>query len=239
MPIVFYSLLVIIVPVIASFILFFRIKKNNILVARDFFWHHAFGFGILSLIAIPIFFINLGVHISYNALIILYAISFVALFLSYLLFYRGTVLLFTRDRFLTTMFPIILLPIISAFCLTALFYLKLSTILIYTAIAWGFLFVNNNMLATIFLYSFATGSPIKMMKRKFPALLLSLGWFLMLALDVFIWLSAALYHPELWILKISSLKGWFLLRAITYLIILIGVLLCSRYLQRPKVEEKE
>lgn len=235
----FYSILPAIAAVISGVILFLRIKKNNILAVKDFFWHYALGFGIIAVTSIPIFFMNLGVAMSYNKLLMVYLITVFMVFISYLLFFRGTALLFTKDRFFPTILPLLVLPFVSAFSLIALFFLRFSTIIIYTAIAWGFLFVNDNLLGSIFLYSFATGSPIRNIKRKFGAFFLSLGWFSILGLDVILWISATLYHPELWILKIISMKGWFFVRAITYLVILTGVLLSSRYLQQPGLEEKE
>jgi len=235
----FYSILPAISAAISSVILFFRIKKNNILGARDFFWHYAFAFGIIAATSIPIFIMNLGVKISYNNLVIIYAFNTLMVFISYLLFFRGTVLFFAEDRFFPTILPLFVLPAAAIFSLIALFFLKFSTIVMYTAFAWGFLFVNGNLLAFIFIYSFVTGSPIKNIKRKFCAFLMSLGWLSVLGLDVILWISAISYNPEFWILRIVSLKWWFLARAITYLIILFGVLLSAKHLQSPQLEEKK
>lgn len=239
MPNILFSLLPAVTAVIASFILFLRIKKNNILQARDFFWHYAFAFAIIAISSIQIVLINLGVAMSYNILLIMYAVSVFTVFFSYLLFFRGTALLFTQDRFLPTLLPLLILPVGLAFTLCAMFFMKFSTIIIYTAVAWGFLFVNDNLLSSILLYSFATGSPIKSMKGKPCALILSLGWFLVLGLDVILWISSVLYHPELWILKISSMKLWYIARAIAYLVILIGTLLSVRCLRGQGPSEKE
>jgi len=235
MPSIFPYVLVIAIPAIASFVLFSRIKLNSILQFRDFFWNYAFAFGILSLLGIPILLINLGVNISQDALIYLYVLTTFSILISYLLFFRGTTFLFTQNRFLTTVLPLIFIPVSAAFSLIALFYLKMSTIIIYTAFLWGFLLVNNNILGVIFLYSFAQGFPLRVMRGKLCALLLSLGWFFILGLDFFLWFVAVLYHPEFWILKISSIGGWYLLRSLAYLIILAGALLCARC--RPKAEQ--
>jgi len=121
-----------IVAAIASFILFFRIKKNNILGAKDFFWHYAFGFAILALTAIQVCLINLGVKMSYNELLVSHALTAFAMLLAYLLFFRGTALIFARERFIITILPLVLLPAVSIFTLVALFYLNLSSIIIYT-----------------------------------------------------------------------------------------------------------
>ncbi len=234
------SLLAIIVPVCASLFLFARLKKNHIVSSRSFFWNYAFGFGIISISGIPVYLINLGVEVSYATLLLMYTLSFVAAFVAYLLFYRGTISLFTEERFVALAFPNIILPVISIFALGALFYLKLPTILIYTAAAWGFLFPNNMYISSLFLYSFAQGSPRGMLKRKFCTFVLAVGWFLMLGLDIVLWVSAVLYlRPDLWILKVASMQGWFIVRAIDYLIILWGVLLCARCLRQNKsLEEK-
>ena len=233
----FYSILPAIAAAISSVILFLRIKKNNILAAKDFFWHYAFAFGIIAVSNIPIFLINLGTVISYNNLFIIYGSSAFMAFISYLLFFRGTALLFMKDRFFPTILPLLVLPAALVFSIVSLFFLKFSSIMIYTAVAWGFLFINDNILGSIFLYSFATGSPIRNMKGKFCALLLGLGWFAVLGSDVILWVKAALYNPEFWIFKIVSMKWWFLARAIIYLVILIAVLLASKYLQSPNREK--
>jgi len=235
----FYSILPAISAAICSVILFFRIKKNNILAAKDFFWHYAIAFGIISFTSIPIFIINLGVKISYDNLNIIYAFIALIVFISYLLFFRGTVLFFIKDRFFPTILPLLVLPTALIFSLVSLFFLKFSTIIIYTAIAWGFLFVNDNLLGSIFIFSFAMGTPIRNIKRKFSAFLLSLGWFSFLGLDIALWFSAASYHPDFWILRVSSLKAWFLLRTVSYLVILIGLLLSAKHLQTPQLEEKK
>lgn len=232
----FYSILPGIAAIISSAILFLRIRKNNVLVAKDFFWHYAFAFGIIAVTSIPIYLINLGVMISYNNLFIVYGFSALMAFISYLLFFRGTALLFMEGRFFPTILPLLVLPVALAFSVVALFLLEFSSIMMYTAVAWGFLFINSNILGCIFLYSFATGSPIRNIKGKFCALLLGLAWFAVLGSDVILWVQAALYNPEFWIFKIISMKWWFLARAIIYLVILVGALLASKYLQHPNRE---
>ena len=236
----FYSILPGVVAVASSAILFLRIRKNNILGAKDFFWHYAFAFGVIAAASIMVFLINIGVGMRYNALFALCAFTFFIVFVSYLLFFRGTTLLFMKDRFFPTILPLLVLPIGLAFSIIALFFLRFSGIIIYTAVAWGFLFVNDNILASIFLYSFATGSPIRNIKGKLCSFILALGWFSVLGSDVFLWIQAALYSPDFWILKIISMKWWFLARAVIYLVILIGVLLSGKYLQYPNdTEEKK
>lgn len=238
MPDAFYSIFPAIAAIISSVIIFWRIKKNNILVGKDFFWHYALAFGIIAVAGIPIFLMNLGITLPYNNLLIVFICTAFMVFISYLLFFRGTTIIFTKDKFFPTILPLLVLPVAAAFSMVALFFMKFSSIIIYTAITWGFLFVNSNLLGSIFIYSFATGSPIRNIKGKFCALLLSLGWFSILGLDVVLWVNAALYYPEFWILKIISMKWWFFARAIVYFIILIGVLLSSRHLQQPHMEEK-
>ncbi len=139
MPRVFYSLIVMIIPAIASLVLFYRIKKDQILIAQSFFWNYAFGFAILSLVNLPIFFINLGVQISYNTLLTLYAIGFFAVLLAYLLFYRGTVSLFSKNAFFKTVIPLIAFPFFAVVTLGSMFILKVETSILYTVGVWGFL----------------------------------------------------------------------------------------------------
>ena len=235
----FYSILPAISAAICSIILFLRIKRNSVLSVQSLFLHYAFAFCIIALTSIPTFLINLGVEVSFNDLYKIYAFDIFVLFISYLLFFRGTVLLFTKERFFPTILPMLVLPAVSAFSIVALFFLHFSSIIIYTAFAWGFLFVNSNFLCSIFIFSFLTGYPIKIIKRKFCAFLLTLGWFSILGLDIFLWVNAALYDPEFWILKIVSFKGWFFARAIVYLIILICTLHLGRCFQRKEIQEKQ
>jgi len=54
----------------------------------------------------------------------------------------------------------------------------------------------------------------------------------MLGLDAILWLNAVLYHPDLWILKTASMGWWFIARAVVYIMILIGTLLCARCIDR-------
>lgn len=239
MPILFYSLSTIIVSAVASLILFLRIKKNQLLTRRLFFWHYAFGFAILSLVNFPIFFINLGFQISYNFLVILYCISFFAVLFSYLLFYRGTISLFTKDKFLTLVFPIIFLPVFAVVSTISFFLLKIDHLTMYTAVVWGFLLPINGFLGSLFLYFFLQGAPYDSIKRRqFYSLILSLGWFLLLFVDILLWFEVAGYPHMAWILKIASVKGWFLLRSLSYLLILIGSLIYSKHLQPAATTEK-
>jgi len=238
-PHIFYSIFIIIVSLVASLLLFLRIKKNHLLTTRPFFLHYALGFLISSLIHVPIFLIHLRIiTISYNLLISLYAVSFLAILFSYLLFYRGTILLFTKDKFVTTIFPLIFLPLFATLTVALLFIFKVETILIMTAVVWGFLLPLSGYLGSLFFYSFIKGTPFNTMKRKFHALLLSFAWFLILILDIVIWLKTATYVHDFWVLKIAAAKGWFLARAIAYLLILVGVLLYAKYLQHPRTDEK-
>jgi len=233
------SLFLIIVPAFASAVLLLRIRKNQLIISRLFFWNYGVGFLILSLVHLPIFFINLRIFtLHYSDLMILSGISFLALLISYLFFYRGTVLLLTRDRFITTVFPIFTLPFIAALAIFSLFVIKVGTLLMYTAIAWGFLLPNNTYLASLFLYFFIKGAPFDSLHRRPPALFLSLAWFIVLVTDIMLWLDAAVYNPELWILKLASLKGILIAKTFGYLLIFIGCLFYSRYAPQPKTEEK-
>jgi len=227
------------VPAFASAVLFLRIQKDHLLISKSFFWNYATGFLILSLVHLPIFFINLRVFtIHYSDLIILNGISFLAIMISYLFFYRGTILLLTRERFITTVFPIFVLPLITTLAIFSLFAMKVGTLLMYTAIVWGFLLPNNTYLGFLFLYFFIKGAPFDTMHRRPVVLLLSLAWFVVLATDIVLWLDAAVYNPDFWILKLASLKGILVARTLAYLLIFIGCLLYSKHLPQPETREK-
>lgn len=232
-------LLLVLIPFIAGLILFFRIRQSNLILLKSFFWNYAFGFSIISLFHLPAFFINLGAHLTYNALRIIDIVSLGALFLGYVLFYRGTMSLLTKDRFIITIFPLLFLPLAAGIAIASLFILEIETIIAYTAVAWGFIFPFNFCLAALFLYFFFSGAPFDTMKRRPCALILSLGWFSIFASHILLWANAVTYHPEFWILKVTSLGKEYLLLALGYLLILIGSLLCCRHLKEFKIPEKE
>jgi len=233
-----YPFSVMIIAAVASLAFLCRIERNRILPTKFFFWHYTIGFAILSLVNLPIFLINYGVQISYNYLVILYCISFFAVLFSYLLFYRGTILLITKNRFFTTVFPLIFLPAFAAVAIIFFFLFKVEIFSIYTAVVWGFLIPLNGFLSSLFLYFFFRGAPFDTIKRRPCAIILSLGWFLLTFVDILLWLNVAVYPREFWVLKIASAKEWYFLRGFSYLLILIGSLLYSRYLGQPKTLEK-
>jgi hypothetical protein len=239
MPNILPSLSVVAIPFIAGLVLFFRIKKNGLISLRSFFWNYAFGFSIIGLVHLPAFFINLGVHLTYNALRVIDIISVGALFFGYMLFFRGTIFLLTKDRFITTIFPLLSLPFAAGIAIASLFILKVETIVAYTAVAWGFIFPFNFYLASLFLYFFIRGAPFDTMKRRPGALVLSLGWFFVLASHILLWVGSFTYHPELWMLRLTSLGSEHLFLAFGYLLILIGVLLCCKHLPEVKTTENE
>ncbi len=225
MPTFIYSLSAIIVSFIASIVLFLRIKKNGLLNTKFFFWHYALGFAIVGLTFIPIFFINLGVFtITYNLLLTLYGIRFLALLSSYLLFYRGTMLLHTKDRFTTTIIPVFVIPIFAILTASLLFFQKVPTLLLFTAFSWGFLIPFSGYLAALFLYFFIKGAPLDGMKKQPYALILSFAWFIILFSIVLTWFELANYDPAFWMLKVASLNRYYLAQAIAHLLILIGSL---------------
>jgi len=234
-----YSLLAIVISLLSSLILLFRISKNHLLIQRSFFWHYTLGFFIFSLVHGIILFINSGMKVSYDFLLILYIVSFVALVFSYALFYRGTLLLFTKDKFLTTIMPLIVFPLFAALTHILFSVFKIEAFIMYTAVSWGFLFSIEAFLGILFLYFFINGAPLDTKKRQLYAFLLSSAWFLILALDVILWFRVAIYPSQFWILKIAGSKKWLILRSFAYLLILIGSLIYGRRLKPSQATEKE
>ena len=239
-PVIFYSALIIITSVVVSLVLFFQLRKNRILIAptRSFFWHYALGFLIFSLVHVQVFLINLGVQISYPFLATLGVISLFAMLFSYLLFYRGTAFLFTKDWFMTTLFPLIIWPIFACIILFLLAIVKVEFFLILTVVFWGFLFPINIYLGFIFLRLFFKGTPFDTVKRKSHTLLLSFSWFFIFSLDVILWFNLVLYPQEFSILRLAMCKEWFIARAIAHLLILTGFLLYGRDLRHLSIAKK-
>lgn len=209
-PIGFYSALVVITAFVAALILFLRIKKNHILATKSFFWHYALGFIFFGLAHIPIFIINLGIPVNYNFFVLLYIISFFAVFIAQQLFFRGTNLLFVKEKVFTTLFPIIVLPFFAALAFFLLLYSQTGPILIYTVLVWSFIMPISVYLSFIFLYSFVKGTPFGSAKKQLYALLLSLGWFIVLITYVTVWFQSVRYAPEFWAFGVISSKGWYL-----------------------------
>ena len=240
MPNFIYSLSAIIVSAIASIVLFLRIKKNGLLSTRFFFWHYALGFAIVGLTFLPIFFINLGVFtITYDLLLTLYAIRFLTLLSSYLLFYRGTMLLYTKDRLITTIIPVFIVPIYAILTASLLFFQKIPILLLFTAFSWGFLIPFSSYLAALFLYFFIKGAPFDGMKKQPYTLILSFAWFIILLSIVFTWSEVANYDPTFWMLKVASLNRYYLAQAIAHLLILIGSLGYGKHLVDSKTVKEE
>jgi hypothetical protein len=212
---------------VASKMLFAHKRKLHDPLAQSLLHNYAYGFLVLSLVNIPIFFLNAGVTISYNLLIGLYGLSYAAVVISYGWFYRGSILQLTRHRFLTYVFPFIFLPGFAILATISFLIAKSSLILLYTAILWGFMLPLDGFMVALFAYLFIRSWSTSTGSQRLRDLSLPAGWLLLLFVDVWLWWQAVIYsHPDLWIIQIANVKYWFIARSLAYVLILIG-LLCS------------
>lgn len=234
----FYSVFVIITSLAVGLALFFYLRKNQILTpVRFFFWHYAVGFLVWGLSQLIPLFVNLGIQISYPFLVGLSIISFLALMSAYLFFYRGAILLFTKNRFVTTVFPLIFGSLFASFFTVAVLVDKFESSAITTLAFWGFILPVNLFLGCVFLYSFIKGTPLDTMERKPYVLILSFAWFYVFVLNIILWFNLVTYPREFYLLRFATSEGWLLARTIGHLLILVGFILYSRYLYRLSIAE--
>ncbi|MDD5552081.1 MAG: hypothetical protein PHI88_02925 [Candidatus Pacebacteria bacterium] len=236
----FPSLFVTAVPAISSFILFFLVIKNSLSNKKAFFQHYLIGFAITSLVHFPIFIINLGIKINYDSLLVLYCFSSFFLLLSYLFFYRGSALYFTGGRFFNTVLPLVWV-LYSAFGIFSLMFVGFDYFTIYTIIMWGFIFPANILLSMLFIYHFIKGSFLddsKSIKERTYMLIFIFSWVSILVLDGVHWGILSGYPVGFWIIKMASFKGYFIVRAALYLLILLGCLIYFRIIKKSNALEK-
>lgn len=235
----FPSFLTIATAILVGFgLLLYCLRKFRNQTAKSFFIHYTIGFFILAFTPITSFLINLGINISYNLYLGLFVIAFFATVFSLLLFYRGTILLLTKNKFQTTIFPIIFLLFFIVIILTALFVIKIELFTIITIIFWGFLLPLRSFLGFIFLYFFIKGIPFDTARGGFHTLLLSFAWFASFALDIFLWFSLATSSQEFWALRLASFNGWYIAKTSVYFLTLVAFLFYSRHLQHLSMSKK-
>src|SRR3989344_9394488 len=133
-PTLFYPLFTMATAIAASLFLIRHAGKNHLPQVDMFYWHYAFGFMILAAVNIVSLAANIGVELSYQTLVVLYAITFCAVLISYGLFYRGTVSLFTDNKFATTIFGLFAMPAFALLLIISAWVFKLKLILLYTAL---------------------------------------------------------------------------------------------------------
>lgn len=233
-----YPILVTIISVAVSICIFLRAKKGCP-EAGHFFKQYAWGFLLMSPINLPLICINLGNEISYYTLLALYAVSFVAVYFSYLLFFRGTISLFSKGPFLNIIFPIVSFSMFVIALAGMMLLLKIETFLIYTALAWGFFFPISAYIAVLFFYYFIKGAPLDNMKRKSYAIFFGILWFAMLATDAAMWISVTSYPHEFWIMKVVQQNGFLVFRGLVYILLFANVVSYGKYLEKIKYLNKD
>lgn len=224
-PTLLYSGATIVAAGTAGLFYLLRIRVDHRLSQEEvsFLRHWGIGFFLFALTHAPAFFINLGITvISATFLQIVYSSVFIAITAANLLFLRGLFILQRKSRFWTVKFPITLFIVVSV--------LNLGLFLTIGNQAIPFLLTFNILIFQIPIHLYFAITFIKLGK-KLPAyhsgfMILAIAWFLVIALDLIIWRLIINFPTDFWVIKLISLKKWYVARAITHLLLLAGLLKC-------------
>lgn len=210
--------------------IFLYCKKCFTSSMAPFFKNYIIGFIVLGLGFFFHLLINLGLDMKYPFYLVVFLSSQFAIIMAHSLFIRGTVMLDTKDKFKTTIFPLIVLPAAAVLTILGLVFAGVSSFTMFTIIRWGFMIPIKVFLAAIFLYYFFAGSTFDTVKSKFHTIFLGLIWLVSLGMDVYLWFMLV-PAGDFWSLKLASFKGWYILRAAVYWFTLAAILVYAKYLK--------
>lgn len=237
-PTLFYSSLVIVSSGLISLFLALISKKDSRLAERPFFRYWAIGFALFSLVHAPAAALNFVKNISYNVAITAYIIVFFAILGAAFLWYRGTMFFFTKSsRWLVT-YPLVYSAAVAALVLGLLFFgFKVPIILTFWIILVPLpldLFISG-----VFLWFFISCYCYEDKKRRLAPLIISLSWLSFLVLDVIIWRILYQFPADFWIVRLASVSQWYLARAASHFLLLVGLFLFHRHLtaSRPVLQK--
>ena len=218
-----------------SLFLFFFWQKNHLLKKKPFFWHWMWGVALYALIHAPVIIVN-TVRNSNGAQTNLYfLIAFFAFLGSTILFYRGALFFLNPTRFWLNKFPVIWLVLIAVIILVLYLEFGAGVALLSTIAIFGGTAPLALFLGILFLMLYIKrGCFVDYKDRSIGPLLISLAWFSIFVLDIILWLLIWQFPTELWYLHLAALQKWYLARAISITIILIGVTLFYRHLPHIK-----
>ncbi len=226
-PILLYSGTTIVAAGIVGLVYFLRIKLDHRIAKEEasFLRHFAFGFLFFGLVHVPVFFINLDlIVISATVLQITYSLAFLIMLIANLLFLRGLFILqgksnFWKNKVLAILFVVLIM-------------ITLVPFLTFGNRAVPFLITFNLLIFQAPLHLYFAFSFIKL-RGQLPAyhtgfMIFAIAWIFVIVLDVIIWRLIFNFPTDFWVIKLISLKKWYVARAVAHLLMLAGVWKCCR-----------
>lgn len=235
----FYILIKIVVAGLAGLCLFLCASKKSILPLKSFFTHYAFGFALLALQQIiPLFMLSCN-NVCYPLYSLLVLSYFFIASLAYVLFLRGTLSLFTKNRFLTTVFPFSFLFVCLIFSSIAVYLCELKVLTVATIFMWSFPIQIAAFLGTFFLYSFVKNFKFKNFKYNLPNLFLSLSWYYSMIICFRFWVNViSLKGHDFWVISSLSSTSGHWLRIAFYFLLFVGSILYFHANKKTKALEE-
>jgi|GEM_PF-5263948 len=230
----FTSSLTIVTSALISLGLLFRLRKDHSLVGRPFFWHWAVGFFFFGFAHLPTLAVNLvpilEKTLSYQTLVFYLTFAFFSALIANLLFYRGTALLVTGKPFWLNTLPLIIFLSLTVTIPSLFFIFNLPAPIVVSVFMFGLVVPVDLFLILTFAWFYFSAHCFEDRRRRFTPLVISVAWILILWRDVAIWWLLWNFPADFWILRLASLGQWYLIRAFSHVIILIGLIFLGRCL---------
>lgn len=212
---------------IVGLVYFLRIKIDHHIAEEEasFLRHLAFGFLFFGLVYAPVFFINLNLTvISATFLHIIYSFAFLTMIIANLLFLRGLFILQGKSNFWKNKALVMLFVV--------LIVITLVPFLMFGNRAISFLITFNLLIFQVPLHLYFAFSFIRL-RGQLPAyhtgfMIFAMAWIFVIVLDVIIWRLIFNFPTDFWIIKLISLKKWYVARAVAHLLMLAGIWKCCQ-----------
>lgn len=161
---------------------------------------------------------------------------------SFIVFFKGVTSLLTKSKFWFNKFPFIVFSVILGLLLILPFVFNAKMFTLMTILLFSFVLPMSLYLAVVFAYLYIRGHYWhfhKKCNKKHPhVIILSLSWFLICVLVIVQWIILREHNVDFWILKLASLKLWYLAMAAVHLLMLVGFLVYTRCWQHSKIAHK-
>jgi len=238
-PLLLFSSLCVIVVGLLSFIIFLTSSRDKHKLHRISLYQWSLGFFLFLWSKIPIILVGLGVTLIVSDFELFYVLAFVASIIAYLLFYRGTIMLFTVNKLWLNIVPLVFFIFFVAFILTRHFIFQYPFL---DTVRYIFVFYY-----TINLFLIAAGIKLLRGKLSFELSKLSkigvlsfiIGWTVFLLTNLYFWQSFTHYPEELWFVTFIFHPYAYLGYTMAYLLILVGFILSFFHFKTPSVKPKK
>jgi len=228
-----YIGLIIFLSGLLSLLLLYYWQRNHLLKNKPFFWHWMVGFALYALVHTPVILINAILNGSVSQIAFLNFAAFFAALTALLFFYRGALYFLTPSHFWKNIFPAIWFLSFTLFALWI--YVQIGEVIpiVSTVFVFGASVPLAVFLGIVFFRLYQSGNCfVDHKRRSIGPLLISLAWFGILALDLFLWQQVWQTAASLEVIpeQLAMLEVWYLARAISLVPILIGIILLYRCL---------